>query len=384
MIAILIPLLVYFSVATLYYLFFSTAAHFDRKKKEPLLTFGLNKIAVFIPAYKEDAVIVNTAKEALQHNYPTDRFDVVVIADSLQQQTLNKLRKLPIKLIEVSFDQSTKAKAINQAYEKLTAPYDMAVILDADNVMAESFLHQVNLGFNRGYLAIQGHRMAKNQQNALAFLDAVSEEINNSIFRKGHQSLGLSSALIGSGMAFDYEFFRAVMLEISALGGFDKALELKLLRENIEIKYIEEAVVLDEKVSDSRNFENQRTRWIAAQMRYGLNSFKDACAQLIHEGNWDYFDKSFQFLLPPRLLLIGILVMVSGILLLTHNLLWIGFVVNLAILAIALAIAIPGKFWSIKLLKSTLSLPKTFLLMLLAAMRFNKAKNNFLHTSHHS
>ena len=41
-----------------------------------------------------------------------------------------------------------------------------------------------------------------------AVLDAVSEEINNSIFRKGHTRLGFSSGLSGSGMAFEYDLFK--------------------------------------------------------------------------------------------------------------------------------------------------------------------------------
>jgi hypothetical protein len=32
--------------------------------------------------------------------------------------------------------------------------------------------------------------------NSWAILDAISEEINNNIFRKGHRVLGLSSAII--------------------------------------------------------------------------------------------------------------------------------------------------------------------------------------------
>jgi len=43
----------------------------------------------------------------------------------------------------------------------------------------------------------------------LALLDGISEEINNNIFRKGHQTLGLSSALIGSGMALIMSFLEA-------------------------------------------------------------------------------------------------------------------------------------------------------------------------------
>ena len=44
------------------------------------------KILVLIPAYKEDEVIIHTAKQAIQQDYPA--YDVVVIADSLKSKTL--------------------------------------------------------------------------------------------------------------------------------------------------------------------------------------------------------------------------------------------------------------------------------------------------------
>jgi cellulose synthase/poly-beta-1,6-N-acetylglucosamine synthase-like glycosyltransferase len=53
---------------------------------------------VFMPAYKEDEVILHTSKQALLQTYPSHRYDVYVIADSLQEETLNELKKLPLNL----------------------------------------------------------------------------------------------------------------------------------------------------------------------------------------------------------------------------------------------------------------------------------------------
>ena len=43
-------------------------------------------------------------KSALKQNYQSKNFDVVVIADSLKPITITKLKALPIKLVEVSFE----------------------------------------------------------------------------------------------------------------------------------------------------------------------------------------------------------------------------------------------------------------------------------------
>ena len=82
--------------------------------------------------------------------------------------------------------------------------------------------------------------MAKNLDTPLARLDALSEAVNNHVFRRGHAALGLSAALIGSGMAFDYALFAELMAQAEAVGGFDKELELTLTRRGIRIAYAPE------------------------------------------------------------------------------------------------------------------------------------------------
>jgi cellulose synthase/poly-beta-1,6-N-acetylglucosamine synthase-like glycosyltransferase len=45
---------------------------------------GNQKIAVLIPGYKEDGVIIEVAT-ALQQEYPSNLYDVVIIADSFKR-----------------------------------------------------------------------------------------------------------------------------------------------------------------------------------------------------------------------------------------------------------------------------------------------------------
>src|SRR5688572_20388804 len=102
--------------------------------KSPTPAFqGKNlKFCVLIPSYKEDAVILDGAKKNLLQTYPREFFDIVVIADSLQPATIAELKKLPIRVVEVVFESSTKVKSLNTALGQLPDHYDYAVILDAD------------------------------------------------------------------------------------------------------------------------------------------------------------------------------------------------------------------------------------------------------------
>jgi cellulose synthase/poly-beta-1,6-N-acetylglucosamine synthase-like glycosyltransferase len=371
----------------LYILVFSFAGIFYRQAVNPAPE-GFRKIAVLIPGYREDNVIVEVARDALLQDYPAASFDVVIIADSFQQSTLESLAALPVKVIVVSFEKSTKSKALNKAMEQLAGDYDIAVILDADNLMEHDFLSRINASFDSGFIAVQGHRTAKNTGTSLAMLDAASEEINNHIFRKGHRVLGLSSAIIGSGMAFQYSYFKKMMLNVTAIGGFDKEIELMLLKDRITIEYLDDAYVYDEKVQKAEVFSNQRRRWLSAQLIYFRRSFFSSLQELILHGNVDYFDKAIQFIQPPRVLLLG-MVFILGIPffilnrmtgdLLACNYAWTGIILGCIM---AFLFSVPLRMYNLKTLKALLSLPKGMLLMLGSLLKIRGANKQFIHTEH--
>jgi len=375
------------SLATLYILFFAVAGLFYREPKlgNPV---KFRKMAIFIPGYKEDAVITKVAISALQQQYPMGMYDVVVIADSFKEETLQILRGLPVKLIEVQFEKSTKSKALNRAMEALRVPYDIAVVLDADNIMASDFLAKINAAFDKGYIAVQGHRRAKNLNNSWAILDAASEEINNHIFRKGHRAAGLSSAIIGSGMAFEYGFFKSMMSQVHAVGGFDKEIELKMLKERIKIAYLDDAMVYDEKIQEADVFGNQRRRWLSAQFHYFRTGFPDACKHLLLKGNLDYFDKAIQFIQPPRILLLAGVVLLGTAFAVTNGILGLSFFysMNWIILALAcifsLLISVPRSFYNSKTLAAVAGLPRGAFMMLLSLLKIRRANKTFIHTKH--
>ena len=384
-----IIVLILLGLATLYIFIFSFAGLFYRQHPYRRTT-KRRKIAVFIPGYKEDEVIIQVAKAALLQNYPAESYDVIIIADSFLPETVSKLRDLPIVVIEVQFEKSTKSKALNKAMEELKIQYDIAVILDADNIMANNFLSKINSTFEHNCLAVQGHRTAKNMNTSLAILDAISEEINNHIFRKGHRVLGLSSAIIGSGMAFKYDYFKRLMSTVKAVGGFDKEIELKMLKAGHKIAYLDDAFVYDEKVQKAEVFSNQRRRWLSAQMHYFSTDFLSALKDLILKGNVDYFDKAIQFIQPPRILLLGA-VFFFGALFSTANILLInnplflefwGAIIVTCVLSFLFAV--PGSFYNVKTARALISLPKGMILMLGSLLKIKGANKQFIHTKHTS
>ena len=365
---------------TIYLLVFALAGIIYKPTKISL-SVKYRKFAVFIPGYKEDNVIVDVARKALDQDYPHDFYDVIVIADGFKMETIEKLKALPIIVNEVRFEKSSKAKSLNQTMEELSDEYEVALVLDADNIMATDFITKMNQAFNNGFLAIQGHRSAKNTNTHFAVLDALSEEINNNIFRRGHRKLGLSAALIGSGMAFDYQLYKSLMGQIESFGE-DKELEHKLLKRRIQIEYLDNALVYDEKTTKSQVFVTQRTRWIANQLNYATNYLGEGFKELF-KGNFDYFDKIVQHLIPPRIFLLGFLTIIVILSLIFNSISWnYAWITQWILCVLSLFISVPVKLLTRKTLYALFYLPLGFFLMLISLSKINQARKGFVHTTH--
>jgi cellulose synthase/poly-beta-1,6-N-acetylglucosamine synthase-like glycosyltransferase len=185
--------------------------------------------------------------------------------------------------------------------------------------------------------------------------------------------------------------FKERMLKINAVGGFDKELELTLLRDKKKIEFVDDAYVLDEKVQKLEVFESQRKRWLAAQFIYFKRFFFIGIKKLILQGNIDFFDKVCQMIAPPRVLLIGITAIISvitmaiGLLFPEMSFFTIHYFYWLAIfltVVLAFIFGIPLKFYNQQTFKALITLPKVFVTMFLSLFKLKGANDKFLHTEH--
>lgn len=375
-------LFAFFAANVLYLLVYSIAS---RKKCRCMSSSAAGRnlrFAVLIPAYGEDGVIEECVRACLAQQYPASCYDTVVISDHMQPQTNARLSALPIRLIEVHFRQSTKVKALNAAMRTLETNYDIALVLDADNLIPPTYLDELNRAFaNPAVEVVQTHRVAKNLNNNMALLDAVSEEINNSIFRLGHVNLGMSAALIGSGMAFRYPLFRSVMARMKAVGGFDRELELRLLYAGKRFYYMQDTYVYDEKIQSRADFSRQRRRWISAQLHYA-GMFSKYLPRAVWRGRWDFCDKLFQQYSVPRLLLLGFTFLCAIVFSFVYSACDVKWWGLFASLVAALLLAVPACYYNYRLFSALLSVPHVFWVMFLNVFRLRGANKLFIHTRH--
>ena len=336
------------------------------------------RFLILYPAYKEDRVIIHAVENFLLQDYPTTHYTVAVISDHMQPETNEYLRQLPITLLEPVFEKSSKAKAMQYAINEVKGDFDQVVILDADNVVRPDFLSQLNI-LCTIYDAIQCHRCAKNADNDVAVLDGASEEINNTIFRKAHNRLGLSSALIGSGMCFKYELFKKNVFKLSTAGE-DREMEALLLHQEVYIKYAPEIHVFDEKVSNQDNFQRQRMRWMTAQVQSLLSNLPKIPEAIIH-GKINFIDKTIQQALIPRSILIVLLAGISIIMTIFMPTWCEKWWVLFALLAVSLFIALPRQL-RFRSFAKVLAIPGLVLRMLKNLLHMDRKNTDFIHTQH--
>jgi len=273
------------------------------------------RFIVLIPSYQQDEVIEHTVLSVLSQSYPQRLFDVTVISDHQNEMTNMRLAQYPITLLTPDFEESSKIKSLQYAIFNLPEfkLYDIIIILDAGSIVDSEFFTNINDAYETAATkAIQAHCISKNRDTTAARLDAIFEEINNSIFRKGHINLGLSASLAGAGMAFDFNWYKENVMRAKAAGE-DKEMEALLLRQGIYIDYFEKIYVYGEKKRTTEKLNEQRGRWAIKQIQNFIRNVKYLPGAIISK-QYDLADKIIQWMLIPRTTMVGIIMLMCLIL----------------------------------------------------------------------
>lgn len=368
-----------FTVA--YMTVFSVASLFSRRN--PVQTAKRqNRFIILIPSYRQDNAIEQTVKTALGQTYPQRLFDITVISDHQKEITNFHLAQYPITLLTPDFKTSTKAKSLQLAINNLPQfkIYDVAIVLDAGTVVEPEFLQQMNDAFETaGTKAIQAHRLSKNRDTAIANLDAIFEEINNSIFRRGHITLGISSAISGSGIAYDFKWFKENIMTINT-GWEDKEIEARLMRQHIYVDYFDHIHVYDEKTRTTTDFNRQRSRWASTQLRSLISNIRYLPSAILQK-KYDFVDKIMQWMLIPRTIMVAIMALMSIILPFIYFTLavkwWVLFAFTMFIFAIATPDYIVDDRWD----RSFVKAPFIMLSSILSLPNIKLRKKRFEHNN---
>jgi len=332
-------LYIFVSLTVLYMGIFALAALISNRQETPK-TRKENRFIIFIPAYKNGEAAERTVQSILGQVYPQRQFDVSVIADELSEMSKFRLAQQPVTLLDPKFTKHSRAKSLQLAVNNLPhlKIYDIAMVINPGCIVEPEFLSKVNEAYEAaGTKAIQTHCVSQNHDTAPARLSSIFEEINNSIFRRGHVAIGLSAAIANTGMAFDFNWFKQNIMEIET-NWDDKELEIRLMRQHIYVDYFDDIMIFDEKKRRAEDFNRQRGRWIRSQFFGFLQNFRFLPVAIVNR-QYDVIDKIIQWMLIPRIIMMAIIITMGIIMPFIYFTLaikwWVLFAVVLFIFAMA-------------------------------------------------
>ena len=338
------------SLTVLYMGVFALASMFSKHSNVPKSRVE-NRFIVLVPAYKNGKGALQTVRSILGQEYPQRLFDVTVISDHGDELSNFRLAQEPITLLTPNFSKSSRAKSLQLAINNLPQfkIYDIIILMNPGTLVEPNFLSLMNDAYeNAGTKAIQAHRVAQNRDTAPARLSGIFEEINNSIFRRGHIVLGLSAASAGSAMAFDFNWFKE-SIKTAKTSWDDKELEILLLRQHIFVDYFDHIIVFEQKFRNADEFNRQRRRWAMSQVATSLRNVRFLPGAIL-DRHYDLIDKILQWMLMPRIMMMFIIVTMGIVLPFIYFTLalkwWLLFVIVLLIFALATPNYMVDKNWN--------------------------------------
>ncbi|MEO8568836.1 MAG: glycosyltransferase, partial [Ginsengibacter sp.] len=347
------------------------------EKRYPKQTRKEFDFAAIITAHQDIKLIPPLVDSFLKQDYKN--FIVYVVADDCDISGLlyNDQR---IKILKPEVPFHAKIKSIHFAVKSFERKHDALIIFDSDNLVHPKYLSTLNSYFQRGFRAIQTHMLSKNIDSTYSKLDSVGHIYHTFLERQIKMDLGLTSAILGLGIAIDLDLYNEIMYT-NQLGGFDKKLQVQLAKKLPTIAFAKDAIVYDEKVDDGDALEKQRTRWIFTYFIYfkdSLKLFADGIVKL-HAGR---LLLGFNMLRPPLFLTLALALIMTIISFFVMPVIGIAWLIILFLFAINFVLIIATQSTQSGMVKALIHMPKMILRQSASLFKLKKANKSFLKTEH--
>jgi cellulose synthase/poly-beta-1,6-N-acetylglucosamine synthase-like glycosyltransferase len=349
---------------------------FNIRKRKKLINKDFD-FAAIVTAHQEARFIPPLLDSLCRQTH--ENFIVYVVADDCDIKGL-AISDPRIVILKPDPPLHVKVKSIKYALDHFKRKHDVMVIFDSDNLAHPKYFENLNEYFCRGYRAVQSHMLSKNTESIYSKLDSIGHIYNNFIERQAKMELGLSSSILGLGIAIEIDLYKEV-LYINPLGGFDKKLQADLVKMTPQLAFANDAIVYDEKVDDGPTLQTQRTRWI-----YTYFSYFDTSWNLFITGlkrlNFNLIYFGFTILRPPLFILFAfaftfmiIDFFIDPFSAIIWSVLILSFIISFIIIIIT-------QSRQKGILKGLFYLPLIIIRQIRALFHFKKARKEFLNTKH--
>lgn len=274
-----------------YQIFYYIVSLFVRKK-EGQYEFRYHDYAVLICARNEEAVIADLLQSLNNQIYPAEHYEIFVMADNCSDSTAEIARENGATVyVRHNDKQVGKGYALEELLKNIERDYgdviDGYMVFDADNIVKEDYIEQMNISYCQGNRIIAGYINSKNyDSNWISagyslFLLKKNRYLNNARYL-----LGLSCAINGTGFLFDKKLtgnWRYHTLTEDIELSVDQA-----CRHN-RIAYCDKAVLYDEQPVSFRQSFYQRLRWAKGYLQV-IRKYTSSLLKGIMDGDFSCYD----------------------------------------------------------------------------------------------
>ncbi len=240
-------------------------------KDKPLLTNKNHRFMAIVPAHNEENVIAELVESLKKQNYPKELLDIYVIADNCTDNTA-KVAKEAGAIVYERYDQDKKTKGyaldwfLKQKIEQ-NAPYDAFCVFDADNIVDQNFIKNMNKKLCQGEDVVQGYRDIKNPtDNWITSGYAIFYWTMNRFYHLARYNVGLSPLINGTGFMVKFDVVKPNGWDTQTLTE-DIEFSLKRIIKGRKLGWAADAVVYDEQPLSFKQSWKQRTRWTVGHIQ---------------------------------------------------------------------------------------------------------------------
>ncbi|MCR4435174.1 MAG: glycosyltransferase family 2 protein [Clostridiales bacterium] len=294
----------------LYHLIISSFAWIKRKDISSDKFAPVKKFAFIVAAHNEETVIGNIVRNLKDINYPKDLYDIYVIADNCTDNTAKIAEKNGARVCE-RFNESKKGKgyALEWMFDKLfkmDKQYDAVCVLDADNLVSQNYLREMNAHLCRGHKIIQGYLDSKNPHDSLISGSySITYWLNNRLFQLPRYYIGLCCAIGGTGFVVATDVLKEIGWGATCLTE-DLEFTVKLVLRGLKVHWAHEAIVYDEKPITMAQSWKQRKRWMQGQADCIFRYLKDLLIMAFKNKSLVAFDCALYLVQPVIIVINGV------------------------------------------------------------------------------
>ena len=266
-------------------------------RKKEALQAPMHRFAVLIAARNEEAVIAQLIRSVRAQKYPEELIDIFVVADNCTDNTAQAAREAGAVVYERHNTYAVgKGYALRFLLENIFKnfgeyAYDGFFVFDADNILDENFISEMNNVFDNGYKVVTSYRNSKNFGDnwisagySIFFLREATQ------LNRARMMFGTSSCVSGTGFLFSSEIARENGGWKHFLLTEDFEFTVDRILKDDTVGYCENAIIYDEQPTRLGQSFTQRARWIKGYLqvfsRYGFKMLK----KTVVDGSFACFD----------------------------------------------------------------------------------------------